>query len=204
MAGGQADTWSNTPIGGYVRNRDKSSVTIQSWHTARRENNQPYVAPKRDDTLWDLTVVDEVHSAREETQLYDLLTRVESASECLYALTATPIQLNVGELYDLLRLVDLLESWDDREQFEEFFETRRVFEESLDEVGTGSQGSTLAEQTFLDSVRKELELSDDKEGKQLAQTCIETFAEMLHGHIDAYAGYDDRAQEVVDGPKSFD
>ena len=199
----QADTWSNTPIGGYVRDRDEPSVVIQSWHTARRENNQPHVAPERDDTLWDLTVVDEAHSAREETQLYDLLTRVESVSECLYALTATPMQLNVGELYDLLRLVDLPESWDDKEQFEEFFETRRVLEESLDEVDTGSPGSALAEQTVLDSVRKELELSDDKEGKQLAQSRIETFAEMLHGHIDAHLGYDGRAQEVVDSTDSL-
>lgn len=199
----QADTWSNTPIGGYVRGNDGPSVIIQSWHTARRENNQPHVAPERDNTLWDLTVVDEAHSAREGTQLYDLLTRVESVSECLYALTATPMQLNVGELYDLLRLVDLPDSWDDKERFEEFFETRRVLEESLDEVDAGPRGSNLAEQTVLDSVRKELELGDDDEGEQLAQTRIETFAEMLHDHIDAYPGYDEQAREVVDGADSL-
>ncbi len=194
----EADTWSNTPIGGYIRNQDEPSVIIQSWHTARMEDNQPHVAPERDDTLWDLTVVDEAHSAREETQLYDLLTRVEGVSECLYALTATPMQLNVGELYDLLRLVDLPESWDDKEQFEQFFETRRVLKESLSEVDTGSRGSTLAEQTVLNSVQEELELSDNDEGRQLAQSRIETFAEMLHDHINAYPGYDEQAREVVD------
>lgn len=199
----QADTWSNTPIGGHVRDCDEPSVIIQSWHTARRENNQPHIAPECDDTLWDLTVVDEAHSAREETQLYDLLTRVENVSECLYALTATPMQLNVGELYDLLRLVDLPDSWDDKEQFEQFFETRRALEESLGEVDTGSRGSNLAEQTVLDSLRKELELADNDEGKQLAQTRIETFAEMLHDHINAYPGYNEQAQEVVDSTDSL-
>jgi SNF2 family DNA or RNA helicase len=198
----QADTWSNTPIGGYIRDRDEP-IIIQSWHTARRENNQPHVAPERDDTLWDLTVVDEAHSAREGTQLYDLLTRVEEVSECLYALTATPMQLNVGELYDLLRLVDLPDSWDDKEQFEEFFETRRALEQSLAEVNTGHRGSNLAEQTVLDSVRTELELGDDNEGQQLAQTRVETFAEMLHDHIDAYPGYNDQARAVVDRADSL-
>ena len=199
----EAETWSNTPIGGYVRDRDEPSVIIQSWHTARMEDNQPHVAPERDDTLWDLTVVDEAHSAREETQLYDLLTRVEGVSECLYALTATPMQLNVGELYDLLRLVDLPESWDDKERFEQFFETRRVLEESLSEVDTDSRDSTLTEQTVLNSVREELELGDDDEGRQLAQSRIETFAEMLHDHIDAHPGYDEHANKVVDGADSL-
>ena len=199
----QAETWSNTPIGGFVRDRDQPTVIIQSWHTARREDNQPHVAPEREDTLWDLTVVDEAHSAREGTQLYDLLGKVEDVSECLYALTATPMQLNVGELYDLLRLVDLPESWDDKERFEHFFETRRVLEESLQEVNTSSGSSTLAQQTVLDSVREELELGDDDEGRQLAQTRIEQFAELLHDHIHAHPGYEEQAQEVVDEADSL-
>lgn len=199
----QADTWSNTPIGGHVQDSDAPSVIIQSWHTARRENNQSHVAPEREETLWDLTVVDEAHSARENTQLYDLLTRVENVSECLYALTATPMQLNVGELYDLLRLVDLPESWDDKDRFEEFFETRRVLEETLDEVDIDRQATTGGQREVLDTARKKLELDDGEEGQQLVQSRIETFAEMLHDHIDAYPGYDEQAQEVVDGTDSL-
>ena len=200
----QADTWSNTPIGGYVRDREQPSIVIQSWHTARRESNQAHVAPERDDTLWDLTVVDEAHSARENTQLYDLLTRVESVSECLYALTATPMQLDVGELYDLLRLVDLPESWDDKERFEAFFETRRALERSFDEVDTDGHTGGGGQQEVLDVVREKLEFDDDEEGRQRTQSRLESFAEMLHDHIDTYPGYQEQAQSVVDGANTLD
>lgn len=199
----QADTWSNTPIGGFVREGDEPSVIIQSWHTARREDNQAHVAPDREETLWDLTVVDEAHSAREETQLYDLLGRVETVSECLYALTATPMQLNVGELYDLLRLVNLPESWDDKERFTNFFETRRALKESLNEVDSRYHTTTERQQQVLDTLREKLDLADDDTGRQLAQTRIEKFAELLHDHIHTYPGYDEQAQGVVDSVDSL-
>jgi len=199
----QADTWSNTPIGGFVRDNDDPSVIIQSWHTARRQDNQHHVAPDGDDTLWDLTVIDEAHSAREGTQLYDLLGRVEDVSECLYALTATPMQLNVGELYDLLRLVDLPEAWDDKERFEKFFETRRVLKESLNEVDDSRLTGTKGQQRVLETFRENLDLDDDDEGRQLAQYRIEEFAELLHDHIHAYPGYDEQAQEIVETSDSL-
>jgi SNF2 family DNA or RNA helicase len=193
-----ADTWSNTPIGGFVSERDEPSVIIQSWHTARMEGNQAHVAPESENTHWDLTVVDEAHSAREGTQLYDLLGRVESVSECLYALTATPMQLNVGELYDLLRLCDLPKSWDDKERFSEFFETRRVLAQGLEEVGENYRDPADGREQVLQRVRSELELDDDNEGRQLAQSRIERFAELLHDHIDAYPGYDAQTASLID------
>jgi SNF2 family DNA or RNA helicase len=192
------DTWENTPIGGYVSDQDGPSIIIQSWHTARREANQSHVAPDSAEPVWDLTVVDEAHSARENTQLYDLLGKVESVSECLYALTATPMQLNVGELYDLLRLVDLPESWDDKERFTEFFETRRALDTSLDKVGRDHNSVRTGQQEVLKAVRGELELDDDEKGKQLAQSRIERFAELLHDHIQEIPGYDEQAAAVID------
>lgn len=198
----QAGTWSNTPIGGFVESREEPTVVIQSWHTARREDNQQHVAPDTEDNIWDLTVIDEAHSARakadgETTQLYDLLGRVNEVSTCLYALTATPMQLNVGELYDLLRLVDLPESWDDKEQFTEFFETRRALEESIDTVDGKPQTTREGQEMVLEAFQETLELGDDDMARQLAQSRVERFAELLHDHVAVYPGYDERARNLI-------
>jgi len=188
-----ADAWENTPIGSFVTERDEPTIVIESWHTARREGNQAHVAPPIDEKVWDLTVVDEAHSAREETKLYDLLGQAEEASRCLYALTATPMQLNVGELYDLLRLCDLPESWDDKDQFVEFFETRQAFEESLNTVGSRYQSITDGQQQVLQQFRKELNLEED-EGRPR----IERFGKLVHEHLTSTPGYDNQAKTLVE------
>lgn len=67
---------------------------------------------------WDMVVVDEAHHARRQrwgnrtqtTHLYDLVNRLASpehfAKRALLLLTATPMQLDVYELYSLLELAD--------------------------------------------------------------------------------------------------
>ena len=188
-----ADTWENTPIGSFVTERDEPTVIVESWHTARLENNQTHVAPLIDEDVWDLTVVDEAHSAREETKLYNLLGQVEDVSRCFYALTATPMQLNVGELYDLLRLCDLPNGWNDKERFVEFFETRRALGESLDTVGSRYQNIADGQEQILQQFQKELDL-DESEG----QPRIERFGQLLHEHITSNPGYDNQANSLVD------
>ncbi len=188
-----ADTWENTPIGSFVTERDEPTVVIESWHTARREDNQVHVAPPVENNIWDLAVVDEAHSARENTKLYDLLGQVKDVSQCLYALTATPMQLNVGELYDLLRLCDLPESWDNKDQFVEFFETRRTLEDSLNTVGSRYQSIADGQEQVLQQFRKELDL-EEGEGRPR----IERFGQLLHEHITSNPGYDDQANALVD------
>ncbi|MFC6616108.1 DEAD/DEAH box helicase [Halopenitus salinus] len=188
-----ADAWENTPIGSFVTDRDESTVVIESWHTARREGNQGHVAPRIDENVWDLTVVDEAHSAREETKLYDLLGQAEEASRCLYALTATPMQLNVGELYDLLRLCDLPEGWDDKDRFVEFFETRQALEDSLSTVGSRYQNIADGQQQVLQQFQKELDLEED-EGRPR----IERFGKLIHEHLTSNPGYDEQAKALVE------
>jgi len=192
---GRADseTWAETPIGGFISGRDQPTVIIESWHTARREDNQGHVAPSDEGRVWDLTVVDEAHSAREGTKLYDLLGRTEAVSECLYALTATPMQLNVGELYDLLRLCDLPTSWDDKERFTEFFETRRGLEASLNTVDDSYRNVADGQEQVLQQFRTELDL-DENEGEER----IKRFAELIHDLVHDQPGYEEKAQEVVD------
>ena len=188
-----ADAWENTPIGSFVTERDEPTVVIESWHTARREGNQGHVAPRIDENVWDLTVVDEAHSAREETKLYDLLGQAEEASRCLYALTATPMQLNVGELYDLLRLCDLPEGWDDKDRFVEFFETRQALEDSLSTVGSRYQNIADGQQQVLQQFQKELDLEED-EGRPR----IERFGKLIHEHLTSNPGYDEQAKALVE------
>ncbi|MFC6987872.1 SNF2-related protein [Haloplanus sp. GCM10025708] len=188
-----ADAWENTPIGSFVTERDEPTVVIESWHTARREGNQAHVAPRIDENVWDLTVVDEAHSAREETKLYDLLGQAEEASRCLYALTATPMQLNVGELYDLLRLCDLPEGWDDKDRFVEFFETRQALEDSLSTVGSRYQNIADGQQQVLQQFQKELDLEED-EGRPR----IERFGKLIHEHLTSNPGYDEQAKALAE------
>ena len=188
-----AENWANTPIGSFVTDRDKPTVVIESWHTARLEGNQTHVAPAVDGNAWDLTVVDEAHSAREETKLYELLGQVETVSECLYALTATPMQLNVGELYDLLRLCDLSEGWNDKERFEEFFETRQALETSLNSVGSRYQNLQDGREQVLQQFQKQLEL-EEGEGRPK----IERFGQLIHEHLTSNPGYDDQAESLIE------
>ncbi len=188
-----ADSWEDTPIGSFVTSRDEPTVVIESWHTARRENNQSHVAPHVSGDVWDLTVVDEAHSARETTKLYDLLGQAEDVSQCLYALTATPMQLNVGELYDLLRLCDLPTGWNDKDRFVEFFETRRALDNALTAVGTSYQTVADGQQQVLQQFQKELDLEED-EGRPR----IERFGQLIHEHLTSNPGYDDQASRLIE------
>jgi SNF2 family DNA or RNA helicase len=188
-----ATNWEETPIGSFVTQREQPTVVIESWHTARMEGNQSHVAPKADRDIWDLTVVDEAHSAREGTKLYDLLGQTKDVSRCLYALTATPMQLNVGELYDLLRLCDLPQEWDNKERFVEFFETRRALGRSLETVGKSYQSVTDGRQQVLKRFQEELDL-EENEGRPK----LERFGELLHEHIQSNPGYNDQSKELIE------
>lgn len=189
-----AADWSQTPLGGFLNARDDASIVIASWHTARRDDNRGLVTPDAADTdaVWDATVVDEAHSAREGTNLYDLLTRVEGSSRAFYALTATPMQLDVGELYDLLRLCDLPESWADKNRFKRFFETRGALTTALEAVGnppTPRDGREAA----IAELSDELEIDPEDARDRVAE-----FAELVHDHVTAHPGYDDRIEAAVD------
>ncbi len=211
-----ATEWTETPIGRFVTERPEPSIVLQSWHTARRGENQRHVAPSddastasdrssadyssadhssADNTPWDLVVVDEAHNARKDTQLYDLLTRVNEATNCLYALTATPMQLEIAELYNLLRLCDLPSVWDDRDQFARFFETRMALETALDEVDeTDYSTDADGRRQVVEAVHEETDAADDDETRQR----LEQFARMLSAHVESYDGYDDHVAGLID------
>src|SRR6266849_380170 len=63
--------------------------------------------PPGDLSLFDLVIVDEAHAARNaETANYHFVEAVRDAAASLVMLTATPLQTNSENLFNLLRLID--------------------------------------------------------------------------------------------------
>ena len=91
---------------------------IASHSRARRDNHQAAILEHR----WDLLIVDEAHKAkRHNTQLYQLLQRIER--NFILLLTATPLQNDLRELYNLVTLLrpGQLGTW---REFKDRFVTR--------------------------------------------------------------------------------
>ncbi|GAB7093451.1 hypothetical protein JCM30237_06030 [Halolamina litorea] len=145
------DAWDDSHIGEFVDDRDEPTVVLASWHTARRTGNMGMFSPSvhwqeehpghppKDQFEWDLTLVDEAHHGREGTNLYDLLTELQNDTACSYVLTATPMQLEITELFDLLRVCDLPEGWNERESFDTYFEMQQELAEALDDIGAADR-----------------------------------------------------------------
>lgn len=173
------------------------NVIIESWHRARRDSNVGDVAPDVSNNVWDITVVDEAHSAsangpNDTTKLYDLLGAVEAVSACMYALSATPMQLEIGDLHDLLRLCNLPDSWDSKQSFSEFFETRQALQNIISTTNTGHLSDPQAREEVIGKLRDELNLENNEGRLRIAQ-----FGQMLMDHLQERDGYNERANRVV-------
>ncbi len=109
--------WSNEPF------------VIMSSHLARRRDRRPELLTAEE---YDLVVVDEAHHARvsrtgrksEPNMLMRLLRDLRARTRGLVLLTATPLQTNALELYDLLALLGLPDEWTP-DEFERYFEALR-------------------------------------------------------------------------------
>ena len=80
---------------------------------------------------WDLIVVDEAHHARrrnplkrEDTpnRLLSLLRQLKEKTKAFLLLSATPMQLDAIELFDLLQLLGLKSSWNSGDNFCQYFD----------------------------------------------------------------------------------
>lgn len=111
-----------------VSSQDWSSepFVIMSSHLARRRERRPELLEA---DPWDLVIVDEAHHARnkrtgsrvEANMLMRLLRDLRARTSGLVLLSATPLQTNALELYDLLSLLGLPEDWD-AVSYERYFE----------------------------------------------------------------------------------
>ncbi|CCC40144.1 DEAD/DEAH box helicase [Haloquadratum walsbyi] len=202
-----ASDWSDTPIGGFVDKRDRPTIIIQSWHRARMTGNQQHVAPQTDETVWDATVVDEAHNARNpDTKFYKLLGDVRDSSRALYALSATPMQVRIEELHDILRLTELPDSWDDRKQLANFFRTKMILRETLAEGRIGDSFGDIEREIERTFQRKYADRFDESRHShiendlslEVVRARFEQFARMIADHAASYPGYTDYIDQLAD------
>lgn len=127
--------------GGVFTNPDKEIITpidnmwnevdlvLASSHLARQKNRSQELLQAKD---WDLVVVDEAHHARRRNpqrrentpnRLLDLLQQLKKKTKSLLLLTATPMQLDTIEIFDLLNLVGLKGLWRYQDNFCDYFDS---------------------------------------------------------------------------------
>ncbi|MFC7198927.1 helicase-related protein [Halospeciosus flavus] len=240
------EAWVESPIWRFLHTRQNDTgptIVIMSWHTARLEDRWDQVAPKdggrprtRDEVpascrgrtptnregVWDAVIVDEAHNARLGSSFYSLLERLREHTQTYYLLTATPMQLHAGELYDLMSLLDLPGDWEHKGQFVEFFETRQALTQALDdELGPNDRGSTSEEwsaQTTLetgryqdrlpsertlssrvfDTVAETLEIDDEDQSRKIAKDRVLTTCTLAADYGEHYDGYIETFQTALD------
>jgi SNF2 family DNA or RNA helicase len=196
------DAWDDSHIGEFVADRDEPTVVLASWHTARRTGNMRMFSPSvhwqeehpgdppKDQFEWDLTLVDEAHHGREGTNLYDLLTELQNDTACTYVLTATPMQLEITELFDLLRVCDLPEGWNERESFDTYFEIQQELSEALEKIG--ASGSKTVEEVLPDIASKWN--YEPYEGI----THLRTWAGMIQSVVQTHDDVAERVEQQID------
>lgn len=140
----------------FLQDRDEPTIVIMSWHTARLASHRDEIVmppatreadPSEMDAtesafgIWDFAIIDEVHSARPDTEFLDLLSSTNGYDssglvDCvqgLYLLTATPLQVDLRELHRLVSLLDVPEAWTDEDDFVAFFRWKQEMEDALEE-----------------------------------------------------------------------
>lgn len=102
----------------------KEPIVIVSSHLMRR--NERFKELIEDAELYDLVFLDEAHHARRQgdkgaNQLLKLMHRLKERTQGLVLITATPMQVDPIEVWDLLNLLGLPKLWDS-DNFQKFFE----------------------------------------------------------------------------------
>ena len=117
---------------------ERAPVIIASAQMVKREERAKELL---DAPPWDIVMVDEAHHARRRefgtsryrpNRLLRLLESLAGRTKSLILLTATPMQVNPVEVWDLLRLVGLPDEWRDPDRFIKYFQSTRVPHEDVD------------------------------------------------------------------------
>ena len=128
---GKSLTWQDTHAKGTGRKETPTDWTacgpvIVSSHMARKDERAQDVVGAE----WDVVVLDEAHYARQQepnnpekstpNKMLRLMRNVKDRTGDLILLTATPMQIHLVELYDLLSLLGMPREWD-WDNFERFY-----------------------------------------------------------------------------------
>ncbi|MBE9221377.1 DEAD/DEAH box helicase family protein [Cyanobacterium stanieri LEGE 03274] len=104
-------------------------LVLASSHLVRQGSRSQELLEGED---WDLIVVDEAHHARRRNpqrrentpnRLLDLLQQLKAKTKSLLLLTATPMQLDTIEVFDLLNLVGLKGLWQYQDNFCDYYDS---------------------------------------------------------------------------------
>lgn len=98
---------------------EQKNMILASSHLAKRKDRKEQLLASND---WDLIITDEAHHARRKNPssksaayvpnlLLSLLDKLKTKTKCLYLLTATPMQVDMIEAWDLLRLLNIKGRW---------------------------------------------------------------------------------------------
>ncbi len=160
----------------------KESIVIVSSHLMRRSDRAKELL--EDAEPYDLVFLDEAHHARRQgdqgaNQLLKLMQRLKDRTQGLVLLTATPMQVDPIEVWDLLNLLGLPNLWNSdyfqkffeyasasnpsHEQFEFMAQLFRAVESYFGETSIASvmryvKDSKLAAKTILKALRDEAQL----------------------------------------------
>ncbi|MEL4898347.1 SNF2-related protein, partial [Crocosphaera sp. Alani8] len=107
---------------------EKELILASSHLVRRRERTQELL----DAENWDLVVLDEAHHARRQSpqkrddtpnSLLRLMRELKPKTRSLLLLSATPMQIDTVEIFDLLSLVNLKGEWQYQDNFCDYFDS---------------------------------------------------------------------------------
>lgn len=108
---------------------DEQNLILASSHLVRRKDRQIELLNAQN---WDIIALDEAHHARRKSpqtredkpnSLLRLMRELKSKTQFLLLLTATPMQIDTIEVFDLLNLLDLKGQWQYQENFCDYFDS---------------------------------------------------------------------------------
>lgn len=125
--------------------------------------------------LFDLTIIDEAHYLRNPQTASNRLGRlVRDASRNLVLLTATPIQIKTGNLYELLRLVDE-EQFSQGSLFEEILQANAPIIRALRSIWRIPPEMDIAREGIAEALANRYFTNDPVLGRVATQISSETY-----------------------------
>jgi SNF2 family DNA or RNA helicase len=108
---------------------NQQNLVLASSHLVRRKERMQELLESEP---WDLVVLDEAHHARRKSpqnrkdtpnRLLELMDRLRAFTQALLLLSATPMQIDAIEMFDLLKLLGLKGHWEFGDAFCDYFAT---------------------------------------------------------------------------------